>query len=103
MSKFSQLIKAVCGISSTFALGDGTPIPASLHGWQPVAVVQDRRLCAGVFLRSRQRGKGTYRVVVWRTYKDRSGKENASASLYRDQVDPALALVAMLEKRMPPQ
>jgi hypothetical protein len=103
MSKFTQLIKAVCGLSSKTSLADGTKIPSSVQGWVPVAVVQDRRLCAGVFSRSRKKNKPTYRVLVWRTFRDDKGHEQAVSTLYRDQVDPALSLVALLQSRMPPQ
>jgi hypothetical protein len=103
MTKFTSLLKAVCGISTKPALSDGTPVPISLQGWEPLAVVQDRRLCGGVFMRSGRSRMPSYRLVIWRTYRDRTGKENASTTLFRDQIDPALALMNLLAQRMPPQ
>ena len=103
MAKLSTLVLAVCGLSKPHELNDGTALPVSVSGWTPVAVTQDRRLCAGVFVRSKRRRKPVYRIVVWKTYRDKSGVEKASTMLYPDQVDPTLRLVAQLSERMPSQ
>ena len=103
MAKLSSLVKAVCGLSKPLKLADGTALPASTAGWKPIAVTQDRRLCAGVFAKAKRRRKPVFRVIVWRTYRDASGVEKASAVRYPDQVDPTLRLVSQLSERMPSQ
>jgi hypothetical protein len=52
-------------------------------------------LSAGIFSVRRRRRKGVrgYRLVVWRTYRARSGKERATTILCRDEIDPALAVL----------
>lgn len=103
MAKLSTLVLRVCGLSKPNMSKDGTALPVSVSGWKPVAITQDRRLCAGVFVRSKRRRKPVYRIVVWKTYRDKSGVEKASTILYPDQVDPSLRLVAQLSERMPSQ
>lgn len=103
MAKLKSLMKAVCGLARPLKLADGTALPLSVEGWKTVAVVQDRRLCAGVFSKGKRRRKPVYRVVCWRTYRDRNGTEKASTILYGDQVDPSLRLVGQLSERMPSQ
>ena len=103
MAKLKSLMKAVCGLTKPLRLSDGTAIPVSVEGWKPVAVVQDRRLCAGVFAKGKRRRKPVYRVICWRTYRDRNGVEKASTVLFPDQVDPSLRLVSQLSERMPSQ
>ncbi|TWT60963.1 hypothetical protein [Rubinisphaera italica] len=103
MARISSLVKAVCGLSKPLKLADGTALPSSTAGWKPIAVTQDRRLCAGVFAKAKRRRKPIFRIIVWRTYRDATGNEKASTVLYPDQVDPTLRLVAQLNERMPSQ
>jgi len=104
MPRFSDLLSGVCGFEKKPAL-EGRACPRSLKGWKPVAVAHDRRLSAGVFMRkrpsSRAKNSALFRIVVWRTYRDPRGKERASTFLHRDEVDPALALLAKCDDRMP--
>jgi hypothetical protein len=104
MPRFTDLLSGICGFDTQPAL-EGRACPRSLKGWKAVAVAHDRRLSAGVFVRKRRfsRGKnsGLFRIVVWRTYRDPRGKERASTFLHRDEVDPALALLAKCDDRMP--
>jgi hypothetical protein len=64
--------------------------------------MHDRRLSAGIFeLRPHRQSKTTvYRLAVWRTYQLRSGTERATTQLHRDELDPALALLAQCGQRM---
>ncbi len=81
---------------------DGRPVPENLRSCKAVAVVHDRRLSAGIFEmpRKNRREVPRYRVVVWRTYRDgKTKRERASTTLYRDEVDPALRLVAQCGDR----
>lgn len=102
MSRLTYLFKSVCGLSTQRRL-DGRLLPASAQGCKPVVIVHDRRLSAGVFeVRRRGRKSKTplYRVAVWRTYRLRSGTERATTQLFRDELDPALALLAKCAERM---
>ena len=104
MSRLTHLIKAVCGIDTQSRI-DGRPCPSVVKGWTAVAIAHDRRLSAGIFA-TRQRSRWRkipplYHIVVWRTYRDRRGQERATTLLHRDEVDPALSLLAKCDVRMP--
>jgi hypothetical protein len=101
MPKLSFLLKRVCGIP-TARHHNGKLLPQSVHGCLPVVVMHDRRLSAGIFeVRSYRQSKAkVYRLAVWRTYQLRSGTERATMQLHRDELDPALALLAKCGDRM---
>jgi hypothetical protein len=105
MSNFINLVKALCGVD-TRPRFDGRLCPTAVKGWIPVALAHDRRLSAGIFkLRPRSRWRKAadqYRLVAWRTYSDRGGRERATTFLHRDEIDPALNLLAKCGDRMPP-
>jgi len=101
MSKFSTLLRAVIGLPLSTTV-NGRAVPRSLHGATPVSVVHDRRLSVGLFvIRRGRKGASLYKLVAWRTYTDKTGKEQASLSLYRDEIDPVLRLVQQCEQRLP--
>jgi hypothetical protein len=104
MPRFTDLLRGVCGFDKPPNL-EGRACPRSLKGWKAVALAHDRRLSAGVFMRKpplgRRKNAGLFRIVVWRTYRDPRGKERATTFLHRDEVDPALALLAKCDDRMP--
>jgi len=105
MSKLPRLFKAVCGLDSALRF-DGRLCPSAVKGWMPVAISHDRRLSAGIFTTRRRRRRRPsssqrYRIVVWRTYRDRGGRERATTLLYRDEIDPALSLISKCGDRMP--
>ncbi len=102
MPKFGTLLRGVFGLSRRATL-DGRAFPDSLRGCTPVVVVHDRRLSAGIFALSRKRRKSgkLYRIVAWRTYRDKKGTECASTALYRDELDPVLRLIQQCVERMP--
>jgi hypothetical protein len=94
MRKLHQLFRRVLGLKVRTTC-DGRPLPAALEDAVPMVVVHDRRLTAGVFEHPRRKGAPShYRVVAWRTYADKRGREHATLSLHRDEVDPALRLLA---------
>jgi hypothetical protein len=39
-----------------------------------------------------------YRIVAWRIYADRQGNEQATMSLHRDEIDPALKPMTRLRR-----
>lgn len=101
MTKLRSLFRAVVGLSAPRTL-DSRPLPSSAIGLQPVAVVHDRRLSAGVFAVPRKKSKTPlYRLIVWRTYRDAKGKESATVNLFRDEVDPAFRLMQQAVERIP--
>ena len=101
MSKLTSLIKAVCGLRTERRL-DGKLLPAAARDCKPLAVAHDRRLSAGIFAVRAKRSKDSpqYRLIAWRTYRTRTGKERATTLLYRDEIDPALALLAKCGDRL---
>ena len=101
-SRLTYLFKSVCGIR-TSRHHDGRLLPSSLQGCTPVVIMHDRRLSAGIFeLRRRKRKSSNpaYRLVAWKTYRLRSGTERATTVLHRDEIDPALALLAKCGERL---
>lgn len=101
MSKLSTLFRAVIGLPLSTTV-NGRALPRSLHGATPVVVVHDRRLSVGLFASGKShKGVRQYKFVAWRTYTDKAGKEQASLSLHRDEIDPVLRLVRQCEERLP--
>lgn len=101
-SRLTYLVKSVCGIH-TSQHHDGRLLPASLQGCTPVVIMHDRRISAGIFeLRRRKRKSSNpvYHLVAWKTYRLRSGTERATTVLHRDEIDPALALLAKCGERL---
>ena len=100
-SQTSYFLKRVCGLDVSHR-HDGRILPSSLRGCTPVVIVHDRRLSAGIFemRRKRKRSNPVYRLVTWKTYRLRSGTECATTVLHRDEIDPALALLAKCGERM---
>ena len=97
----AAVVRAVIGLPIKSSL-DGRPLPSMLGGCQPVVVVHDRRLSVGIFMPRRQRNKAPqYRVVAWRTFADRQGKERASVNLHRDELDPVLSMMQECYRRLP--
>ena len=94
-----MLFRAVIGLPNRTTL-DGRPLPSSLAGYTPVAVVHDRRLSAGIFELRRRKAAPLYRIVAWRTYADKQGHERATTSLHRDEIDPVLRLVDQCSRRL---
>ena len=99
MLSFRMLFRAVVGLPTRATL-DGRPLPSTLTSYTPVAVVHDRRLSAGIFELRRRRADPLYRVVAWRTYADRQGRERATMSLHRDEIDPVLRLLDQAGRRL---
>ena len=100
-SRFTYLVKSVCGFRTSHR-HDGRLLPSSLKGCAPVVVVHDRRLSAGIFepRRKRRSSNPVYRLVAWKTYRLRSGTERATTVLHRDEIDPAIALLAKSGERL---
>ena len=99
MLSIRMLFRAVVGLPIHAQL-DGRPLPKTLAGYTPVAVAHDRRLSAGIFELRRRKAAPLYRVVAWRTYADRQGREQATMSLHRDEIDPALRLLEQCGRRL---
>lgn len=121
MPKLSKLVKAVLGLPTTTKTLDGRPLPESVRGCKPVAVVHDRRLSAGIFEIpvKGKKSSGIYRIVTWRTYrhsatskqwrslpsgrsymrKQVSHAERATTTLHADEIEPMLDLVNKLGDR----
>jgi hypothetical protein len=63
-------------------------------------------LSAGIFTKRRRRKwrqtSQRYRIVVWKTYGNGRARERATTLLYRDEIDPALALLVKCGDRVPP-
>ena len=95
-----MLFRAVIGLPNRATTLDGRPLPSSLAGYTPVAVAHDRRLSAGIFELRRRKGAPLYRIVTWRTYADKQGHEQATMSLHRDEIDPALRLLEQCGRRL---
>ena len=103
MPKFSRLIRGVIGLNRRPKTLNGVPVPESLRGYKAVATASDRFLHVGIFA-CRRKKTCVYRIVAWRTYRDRkTGKLRATTTLYRDQIDPLVRLVAQCGERLPPQ
>ena len=100
MRKLSSLVRAVFGLSGPSTL-DGRPLPQSVRGWRAVVVVHDRRLSAGIFALRRRKSAGLYRIVAWRTYRGKTGNEQATSTLHRDELDPVSRLIQQCAERMP--
>ncbi len=100
-SRLTYLVKSVCGIR-TSRHHDGRLLPSSLKGCTPVVIIHDRRLSAGIFelRRKRKSSSPVYRLVAWKTFRLRSGTECATTVLHRDEIDPALALLAKCGERL---
>ena len=100
MQGFRKLVKAVVGLKTAKTL-DGRPTPQSVQTWELAAVVHDRRLSAGIFSRRRRKkSPAVYRIVVWRTYRDKkAAKERATTTLHADEIEPVLDLVTKLGNR----
>jgi hypothetical protein len=68
------------------------------------SISHDRRLSAGIFTVGRKRWHPKkppiYRIVMWRTYRDRHGAERVATSLHRDEIDPAVALLVKCADRL---
>ena len=90
MQSLRMLFRAVIGLPTRTTL-DGRPLPSSLASYTPVAIAHDRRLSAGIFELRRRKAAPLYRIVAWRTYADKQGHEQATMSLHRDEIDPALS------------
>jgi hypothetical protein len=100
MFKFRDLLRAVIGLPTRRTL-DGRPLPVTVENAKPVVVVHDRRLSAGIFAVERRKNVPVhYRIVAWRTYADRQGRERATMNLHRDEVDPVLRLLAECTQRL---
>jgi len=99
--RLTYLLKSVCGLPTSRHI-DGKLVPESLRRCKPIVTVHDRRLSAGIFelRRGRKSKNRVYRLVVWRTYRLRSGTERATTQLYRDEIEPALELLAKCGERM---
>ena len=100
-SRLTYLVKSVCGIRTSHH-HDGRLLPTSLHGCTPVVIMHDRRLSAGIFemRRNRKSSSPVYRLVAWKTYRLSTGTERATTVLHRDEIDPALALLARCGERL---
>jgi hypothetical protein len=99
MLSLRMLFRAVIGLPIRTTL-DGRPLPSSLAGYTATAVVHDRRLSAGIFELRRGKSAPLYRIVAWRTYADKQGRERATMSLHRDEIDPAIRLVEQCGRRL---
>jgi hypothetical protein len=102
MPSLRMLFRAVIGLPIRATL-DGRPLPNTVAGYTPVAVVHDRRLSAGIFTLSRRKSAPLYRLVAWRTYTDKQGQERATTSLHRDEIDPILRLLDQCGRRLATQ
>ena len=101
MFKLRHLLRAVIGLPTRRTL-DGRPMPAAVEDAKPVVVIHDRRLSAGIFAMQRRKNAAIqYRIIAWRTYADRQGRERATMNLHRDEVDPVLRLLAECAQRLP--
>ena len=101
MPVFKRLAKAVLGFDRAATL-NGRPVPQSVRGLKAIAVAYDRRLGVGIFemRRKNRRASCRYRLVVWRTYRDgKTKRERASTTVFRDEIDPIVRLVAQCGDR----
>lgn len=98
----SFLIGGYRGRKPKFLLG--RPIPPSVRNSEALAVKHDRRISAGIFSDApKKKGKDrSYRLVVWKSYQNKTGQWQTSTSFFPDEIDPALRLLNECRQALPP-
>jgi len=70
-------------------------VPSITHRWSRVFIVSDRNLSAGVFRDAKRR----YRLMAWRTYTDKFGREHATTAFSRTELARVGELLQQAAKR----
>ena len=99
-----HFLRLLIGLKPRQTLVLGRPVPPALQRWTPLVIRHDRRVSAGIFaLKSKAKTADlVYRLAIWKAFQSPKSHEwIVSMSLFPDEIDPALRLLADCRRELP--